>query len=346
MPYQLKATTPDSLPEIVAFLRDAFQVPADSPNLNPRLLQWKYYEPGPDWEGSRSYVIRKGEALAAHSGVWPIRLATRSGCVQALQAVDWAGARSIPGAGSSLMKKLRGMAPVLITVGGSADTQRALPVMGFKVRGQASVYARVLRPWRQFRTRQFDGLRAFPRLGRNALWSRSPLVSMAGWTSEPSAHPDVNMLCRFGDRTANYPESRYNAGFLEFMLSCPAAKVRYFELSNNGNPQGYFVMSRVGGQARLADLRILSEDTRDWIAAYAAAVRVAAQDPAICELATSAFVPVVRQALEANGFQSRGANAIFVLDPGNVLGEPGNLHLSMLDDDSAYLNHPGNPYCT
>jgi hypothetical protein len=335
---RLTATTPDSLPEIAAFLRGVYHASSDSPNFNPDLLAWKYYQPGPEWEGSRSFVLRKEDAIVAHGSVWPVRLATPAGTVMAVRVLDWAS--SAPGTGVALMNQIGKRADVVLGVGGSEDTLRVLPAMGFKHRGTARIYARVLRPWRQFCTRTFDGSRAIPRLLRNTRWSRLPLAAATGWTFAPAA-PSA-----FDGGAGGYPESRHSAGFLEFMLRCPGAAMSFFSLSKNGLPQGYFVLSRVGGQCRLADLRIRTDKPDDWIAAYATAVSVAARDPQSCELATYASVPLVCQAVEANGFRMRGEMPVLALDRKNLLGDAAHLHLGMLDDDSGYLNNPANPYCT
>jgi len=154
------------------------------------------------------------------------------------------------------------------------------------------------------------------------------------------------MLARFGEQSRDYPESRHSTGFIEYLLKCPAARVSYFELSNLGQKSGYFVLSRAGGQIRLADLRILSEKTTDWVAAYAVAVDAASRDPKGCEVIARASTSVSRQALEANGFRARGNLPVFVLDPGKALGEFDSIALGMLDDDSLYLNDPASPYCT
>jgi hypothetical protein len=335
---RLEATAPDSLPEIAAFLRGVYRVSSDSPNFDPDLLAWKYYQPGPEWEGSRSFVLRKEEAIVAHGSVWPVRLATPAGTVMAVRVLDWAS--SAPGMGVALMNQIGKRADVILGVGGSEDTLRVLPAMGFKHRGTARIYARVLRSWRQFRTRTFDGSRAIPRLLRNTQWSRAPLAVAAGWTCTPG------LPSAFDDRAADYPESRHSAGFLEFMLRCPGAAMSLFSLSKNGLPQGYFMLSRVGGQCRLAELRIRSDKPEDWIAAYATAARAAARDPQSFELATYATVPLVCQALDANGFRMRGEMPVLVLDRKNLLGDATHLHLGMLDDDSSYLRDATNPYCT
>jgi hypothetical protein len=212
--------------------------------------------------------------------------------------------------------------------------------MGFKHHGTAQIYARVLRPLGQFRSRKFDGARAFARLARNTQWSRAPLASSAGWTCSPT------LPTAFDGGTEDCPLSRHSAGFLEFMLRCPGAAVSYFALLQNGSQRGYFVLARVGGQCRLADLRIHSTKPEDWTAAYATAVRAATRDRQSCELATYATVPLVCDALEANGFRMRGEMPVLALDRKNLLGDAPHLHLGMLDDDSSYLNNPTDPYCT
>ena len=150
----------------------------------------------------------------------------------------------------------------------------------------------------------------------------------------------------FNSCARNYPESHHSAAFIEFMRRCPGAAMSFFNLSQKGLAQGYFMLARVGGQCRLADLRIRSAKPEDWIAAYATAARAAELDPANCELVSYATVPLVCQALEANGFRMRGEMPVLALDRNNLLGDAAHLHLGMLDDDSSYLNDPANPYWT
>jgi hypothetical protein len=342
---RLEVTTPEMLPEILSLLREAYRAPADSPNLQSRLLRWKYYDAGPPWEGSRSYVLRKEDDMVAHASVWPIRLTTPSGASTVMRALDWASAVAVPGAGVMLMRKLEGMAAPVFAVGGSEDTLRVLPKIGFQQKTSFTLYARVLRPWRQSRTRPAGGRKAIPRLLRNAAWSRSPLAAVGGWASQP-APPSAGVLSALDAQPADPPESRHSVEFLEFMLRCPAAQVRHFLLLNQGRPQGFFMLARVGGQTRLADLRILGQQPEDWSAAYSVATRTALQDAEACELVAVAPVPLVARALEANGFRRRGSLPVLVRDPQGLLAGVEHIHLSMLDDDSAFLNFPEHPYAT
>ena len=350
LPLQFETTTPASVGEIVSLLREALQLKTDGPNLELDLLLWKYYAAGPAWAGSRSYALRRGSQMVAHAGVWPIRLATSGGWVGAIQMVDWAAAKSSPGAGVALARKLGTLAPVMITTGGSEDTHEVLPLIGFTRRAAVEVFARVVRPWKQFRSRpparsHEAGIKDAAKLARNTVWSMSALAPRRDWTAEPSP-PDSELFSRLEAQPAVLPESRHSPEFIEFLTRCPGACVRYFALLKAGRAQGYFVLSRLGGQTRLADLRILSSEPADWSAAYATATATAAADPEACELTASAAVPVAAAALRANQFRFRGTVPIFVRDPGGLLGGAEHIHLGMLDDDSAFLDHPGHPYST
>jgi len=258
--------------------------------------------------------------------------------------LDWASAKNVPGAGVLLARKLEEIAPVLITTGGSEATRQVLPKIGFTPRASFGYYARVQRPWLQFRTRPREGRKALPRLIRNTLWSRSSTAPGRGWSAQVS-NPDEGLLVRLNAQAVAYPRSSYSAAFLEFMLRCPAARMRYFSLVKDGSTQGYFLLARVGGQARLADLRLLSTRADDWASACAAVTHSVSRDPDVCELAAIAPLPLIGDALERNGFRSRGGIPVFIRDPRELLARSGPIHLSMLDDDSAYLNYP-EPYAT
>jgi hypothetical protein len=184
------------------------------------------------------------------------------------------------------------------------------------------------------------------RLARNTLWSRSPLSANPGWRYRGETAPDAGLLARFAAAIPQYPTSLHGAEFLSFMLRCPGADFGYFELLQGERKQGYFLLARVGGQARLADLRILSDEQADWNSAVATCVQAAASFPENCELFATATTPRMAQALESNGFRFRGESPVFVYDRKKVLDSAERLQLSMLDDDGAFLNFPEYPYAT
>ena len=122
-------------------------------------MAWKYYEPRPDWEGSRSYVLESGGAIISHGCVQPMKLETSVGVVPACQIIDWAADSAFPGMGLLLRRKVEGMVGVCIGVGGGEDSRNVMPRAGYKTLCQYQTFARPVRPLRQFGARP-SGARA------------------------------------------------------------------------------------------------------------------------------------------------------------------------------------------
>jgi len=186
-----------------------------------------------------------------------------------------------------------------------------------------NIYVRLLRPWKQHRTRPAEPLaRALLRLARNYAWSVASPVPLRQWSAERANSPP--------DPAANH------------LLQCPSAVVSGWTLKHPGGRTGYFVLSRVGGQCRVVRIR-----TNDLAAGYALAVQAALEDRDACELVALSSTLDANQALEANHFHYREQRPVFVHDPQHLIPrESYPLNLDMLDDDMAYLNTPEYPYFT
>jgi hypothetical protein len=137
---------------LIQFLVNSFQADPTLTSFRPEVMHWKYFAPHPQWSGPRSWVIKQEGRIVAHGGLWPIGLSTPQGEVKAVHLIDWAASRSAVGAGVYLLRKITGLADVLLTIGGSEDTRNLLPKLGYKERGELRQYARVVRPWLHFRT--------------------------------------------------------------------------------------------------------------------------------------------------------------------------------------------------
>jgi acyl carrier protein len=71
MTLQFAPAQPSEQSEIIAFLLRSFSADPQLTSFLPEVIQWKYFSSHPDWEGSRSFVMRKDGEIAAHGGVWP-----------------------------------------------------------------------------------------------------------------------------------------------------------------------------------------------------------------------------------------------------------------------------------
>jgi len=342
---ELHRTEIADLDAVASLLLSVFNSPPDAPFVNRKVLHWKYLEPGPQWEGSRSYTLRKGEKIHAHCAIWPLNLHFDDQEVTCLCYIDWASRSDLPGAGFILKKKLMKLSQTSIVVGGSAETREIVPKLGFAPIGNVESFARVVRPWKQYRSRPAEPLmNGAARLIRNTSWGLTSISSpQKNWSTirveSFNSKFDFNYMSR-------YPTPWRDADYLNFWLRCPAAEVSGFELLRAGVPAGYFLLSRVGGQTRIADIRVGSEDPDDWKACYSLAATTAAQNPETCEILASASTPPIIDSLKASGFRSRGSAPLFLYDPQKLLTNHPPMFWNLIEGDAAYLSDPAYPYVT
>jgi hypothetical protein len=323
---------------------------ADAPFVRPELLRWKYDEPRADYSGPRSYVWKEADGeIAAHACLCPVAYSVPGGTVRASYLIDWAASRASTGAGVSLLRALARNFDVLLAVGGSPDTQSILPKLGYRSGGDLQYFVRVLRAWDQFRTDPFPrGWKAPLRLARNMLWSRAePPATPEGWSAQPITAFDLSCQPLFAARAlAPFPSTRRTPGLMNYWLACPAAAISAALLRHNGELRGWFVLSRVLGQVRVADLWLDSNSVSDWVAGFSLAGAAAQQDPEAHELVASASIPVAIEAAPLAGLRPHHSDPVFVLDPKSYLGSSPVLNVAPLESDLAYLQDASYPYLT
>jgi len=265
--------------------------------------------------------------------------------VTCLCYIDWANRGDVPGAGFMLKKKLMKLSQTSLVVGGSKETREIVPKLGFDHVGEVQLLARVLRPWKQYRSRPREPLlmRA-ARLARNTSWSL--FVDNTPVKDWHVRRVDFFDQTRDFNRISQFPTPWRDANYLNYWIGCPAASVSAFELLTTGVFVGYFLLSRVGGQTRIADLRVNSEDPTNWTTAYALAAATAAEDLETCEIVAPASTPLALNSLKALGFRSRGSSPIFLYDPKKLLTNHPPIFWNMIEGDAAYLSDPASPYVT
>jgi hypothetical protein len=354
MPSGLVLTAPEDLPELTEFLLGVFHLAPDAPFVRPDMMQWKYFSPRPDWSGSRSYVMRSEGRILAHGCVAPVDFRRRTdaegtpGLVTGMRVIDWAGGRQAPAAGVRIMRQLAGLTDTVLAIGGSPDAVRVFPMIGFQHRGNVEVFARVVRPWRQFRLDPYPrGWKAPLRLARSTLFSLAPLPGApVGWTCQAVTAFDQSICPALEFDAPSFTTTARSPAFLNYMLGCPGAAFSGFLLRQGESVRGYFLLSQVAGQTRIAELRVASEQTEDWQAALAVATRQAAADPATCEILAIASIRQSVEALRRNGYRLCRHDPIFLLDPRRRLAGAPELNLDLLVGDEAYLHVPGYPFET
>lgn len=323
------------------FLRTVFGVSAQHPMFRADVMRWKCIAPHPFWEGSRGYALRYKGEIAAFGCVVPCRFLTGSGMVGSCDVIDWAASKAVPGAGVLLYRHIQGLAGTMINIGGSDDARQVLPKIGFKERAERRSYTRVLRPWRQFRTAGEKDWKSPLRLARDLRE-----MGRAGGSSDGLAARRVDDFAELGGDVLPDPavvgqavcERTHES--LRYFLACPAAQVEAYVLEREDAALGYFLLSRVGHQCRIADLWIRSAEAREWAAAYRAATVVAQADPDTTEVTAAASLPLQTGALAEAGYRVIAREPVFMLDPERRLGERLDVALGFLENDGFYWHGP------
>lgn len=331
--------------DLIQFLVKSYQADPSLISFHPEVIHWKYFADRPEWTGSRSLAVKQGGRIVAHGGVWPISLVTPKTEVQAIHLLDWAASRSAVGAGVYLLRKVMGLADVLLAIGGSQDTRNLLPKLGYQCCGELRWYVRVVRPWLQFRTTPGKNWKTPIKFLRNSAQARTGIPSVPrGWQASKimsfTGSIDGGAI---GQTTSSTSPRRTSAG-LNYLLSSPAAHFSGFLVSQAQQLRGYFLLTQIGRQARIADIQVDSEDRESWQAICALAARTAAEDPETCEIVAASSIDVAGEAWMRAGFVRRRTDPIFCYDPRNRVSSGPPLNLSLTDNDFFFLSVRSSPY--
>jgi hypothetical protein len=325
MSLRFRATEPDEADRVREFLAGVFHMAITAPAFEPSLIHWKYYQPRPDWQGSRSYVLERNGEIVSHGCVWPMPFNTTSGIVSACQIIDWAAAPAAPGAGMLLRREIEKMVAVSVAIGGSPDSRKVIPGSGYATVGSFRKFVRIVRPFRQFRRRPEPRLgRNLAKLARNALWSMAPIPNSVGQS--------------LGLPASSFTATARSAELYRYLLDCPTGSLSAFVLKKAGSEADCFLLNQVDGQTRIADLQ-----ATDWLEGVIAATRAAAAIPETCEIVANTSLDALAEALHQAGYRLRGEQPIFVLDRSKALGAA-ELHITPADYDDFFARFPGAPF--
>ncbi|HEY6301537.1 MAG TPA: hypothetical protein VIX14_00600 [Terriglobales bacterium] len=331
--------------DLTQFLVKSFRTDPTLNSFRPEVIDWKYFANHPEWTGPRSLAVKQAGEIVAHGGVWPVNLVTLKTEAKAIHLIDWTASRSAVGAGVHLLRKVAGLADMLLTIGGSQDTRNLLPKLGYQRCGELRRYARVVRPWLQFRTTPEKNWKTPIKFMRNSARALTGIPSAPkGWqASKVTSFTESIDGGAIGQTTSSTSPRRTAAG-LNYLLRCPAARFSGFLVSQAQQLRGYFLLTRVGRQVRIVDIRMNREDRESWQAICALATRTAAEDPETCEIVAASSIEVTREAWLQAGFVHRQTDPIFCYDPRNLVSSGPPLDLNLADGDACILSAPRSPY--
>lgn len=331
----IRPSTPEDGPAIVALMRSA----GLQPHGGPDHLHWKYWQERADWPGSRSFVLTDGRDLLAHVAVVPGAFWFGGTRARVVHLVDWAARREAAGAGIRLSRHVSQMSDFALATGGSRDTLRILPLMGYIDCGSISGYVRALSPIGILSTDIPSGWKLVPRMARSLLWSlAAPRGDTAGWRVRRIGIDAIEQICVPGpNQVLGKVVFERSPALLRHVLTCPIVPTELYGLEKGGRIEGYFLMSYPPGQARIADMWIASEEPADWRALINAAVNQAGSKGRLAELVVWSSDPSLSQILEDCGFHERLSLPISLRASANTAIPRDIMRVQMLDSDAFYL---------
>jgi len=333
----VRPSTPADSDAIVALLASA----GLHPNADPRSLHWKYWQERGDWKQPRSFVLTDDSQLIAHGALVPGALLTQSRRETAAHVIDWVARRGEIGAGVVLMKHIAQQVGALIAIGGSDDTLRILPHIGFQGIGLATSYVRPLFPLRRLHGNENRDWKTLPRIVRSLAWrAAAPTAVGAGWRTRPVADDAglEQLAAVLPTATANLTVLERSVGLFRYMLRCPIVSMQLYALERAAQLRGYFLLASAPGQVRIVDCWVNSGDPSDWRSMLLCAVAQAKQDAQASELVIRASDPLLTTVLLRCGFHRRGETPIR-LRPARETPMPASLlRIQMLDNDAAFFH--------
>ena len=345
MPFEFVKLEASEQPALREFLVNSFAEGATLTSFRPDVLAWKYFSKHPDWPEGGSFAVKQSGRIVAHGGVWPVRLQAQGRELRAIHLIDWAASRSAVGAGVYLLRKIAGLADLLITVGGSQDTASVLPKLGYKCCGEFLQYARVIRPWLHFRTTSQKNWKQPLKFLRNFLRSFPAAPSIPeGWTAEKlTIFPDW-LEPEIARKSCDSTTSLRTVAQLNHLLNCPAAKFSGYLVREQKQLRGFFLLATIGHQTRIVDVRLTGAERSSWPAICQLAAGTAAADPNIAEITAASSIAPIQEALSKAGFLRRQTDKIFSLDPRALIPSGRPIDLSLIDGDLCIVMDPKFPY--
>ena len=337
-------SSPADAEEIASFLQRTLATTSTCPGFEKAGLNWKYWAPRADWDGSRSFVLRGREGIEAHCAILPARLNGAQGRTTAAHFIDWAADGRTFGGGARLLRKITALAETFLAIGGSIDTRKILPLMGFRPANEAVFFARPVRPFRQATTHQQRDWKLPARLVRNALWATFPTIkNPVGWSFESIA-PDRVPAELWSLPASPWTVRERSPPVYAHYLACPFTRFELFLIHRQRQLAGGFLIGFALGQARVADVWLLDPTSEAYEAAYRLALVASLTDPHIAEVIALASIASRFAALQRCGFREFRREPIMVFPAKNV--PEAGFDCQLLDNDLAFLTFGTPAYVT
>lgn len=337
---EIRPLEENDIPSASAFLTRGFE-PESAGLFSEDFLRWKYVDPRGGGDTLRSLIALREGHVTGHIGLCPTFFeGAFPDRVPAGGLMDWLATHGEGPVGLALLMKAYRSAPVLYTIGGTAQSRRVFESTGFSIVSQIPEFCKPLSPyWYGSGPLWRKAARATKNFGRSIRYRTLP----------PAHDMEVRTTPGFEDDSARIVESYKRHASLTFrgpevlnhFLRCPEGTFSGCLLSEDGQLVGHTLLNVVLRSniriARIVDCVLSSCDSELWAAAvYHIVAHI--RNVFDCDLVTClASVPWFTEGLSRNGFYVQKHMPFYLRDPKSKVPLDAPFHLSQLDVDCAYL---------
>lgn len=330
----VRPSTPNDSPAIVSLLSEA----GLHPHTRSEHLRWKYWQHLAESSRARSFVVTDGTTLLAHAGIVWASCQWGPRHLNFIHLVDWVARRDAAGAGVFLLKKVATLGDALLALSISSQARRVIPLTGFKSFGVLTQFRRAIYPLAVLKGSRRPLWKLPARFARSILWViTAPRMTPSGWEErQVSAENLPHAFASLQGRKPGVTAFERSEALFRHMLDCPIARMELYLLEKWGRVGGYFLLSHLPNEVRLADCWMNSQDPADWRGLVLSVVRQANRNRGAAELTAWSSEPRLSRALMECGFHA-GVTGPILIRSVSGLAEPGSpLHVQMLECDAAY----------
>jgi hypothetical protein len=308
------------------------------------VLEWLYFS-HPGHGDPRAFVVAEGESVVGHIGTIRSELRQGSTTVTVVQPVNWVAdpGRKIGLQSLELMRRAIATGDIAFTIGGSDDTRRIVPKLGFNNQLSIDRYIKVFRPLAFLRNSRSAG-----QLARNGgklgvFLAKTAFRHAFPWRRPPRRCTPYQVSDAGARMLAEQPPALRNAlnpEFLAWYRDCPAGRVHALRcLSGDGATVGsaMVIVKTCNGErcATLLNVEPCVDDESGWNGLLES-VDTFLKDQRVTHVNAIATYRPWRRALEHHGYCRLTKLPLWVYDRSKRLADVAEWHLTAMEGDLGY----------
>lgn len=346
MGFSIRAMEPADLVAVSRLMVKVFPQ-SHSPTEWARIMEWMYFSPSLVNGGPRALVIADAHSIIGHVGCTVSPFTDGRRWLRVVNPANWvvdpdckAGLLAV-----RLMLEIGAAGDVVMVIGGSEQTQRIIPKLGYKERFRVERYIKVLKPWRLLGSSPTSQAMAHNAIKVGMYWTgQAHAMGRNGHRRSTPAYQWREMSEQEApDPTGSSTEVMRNAldpQFLAWFKQCPEGKVHLLGLYDGRRLIGHISVLIVTRGSRcwanLLGADTWTEDQAAWSGLLNAAEEFL-QGQQVTHINAVGCYATWCEALRRHGYTRLKSNPVRLRSKPGQLTTVTEWHVTAIEGDLGYL---------